>query len=329
MRRLLLVLALVLLATGVVRAVADRATSLAGAPTRSVPTEPAGAPGPTAEPPWSSASWIWATKVFDVAPSSAVFVRDFDLPHPGEGELILRAGDAWVAWVNGQRIAAAATRDRCGIARVPLGPRLREGPNRIAIEVRFERRMAGILGCVVVDGRCEVPTDGRWSYERAADPALLHGWRLARGVPALVLAPADLASGCLALEEGLALDCLEVPVDIELTTLRDEAETTRLVLEQAGLLELVVAPRETSTVAFVEAPGAPQWRVEVLEGAVAALDVSLRPAGPVEVRGVAPVGAVLWPLGETCAPQQVRGVEPIPALYGIQPQPSRTLHPER
>lgn len=244
------------------------------------------------------AVWVWAPGLAK-APAAALLARDFELEAtPGEASLVLRAGDGWIAWVNGHRVAALETGGACDLAEVDLIPYLRAGVNRVALEVRFEGRVGGAIGCVRVDGQCEVPTDSRWRVEPGAGSEVLQGWVQLGESAAEEIAPQTLATSCLVVRTEPGLVCGDTAVDLPIVW--GEEGEAKLDLPAAGRLELVLAPpREDSTIR-IDSGVDPPLDAMVLAGSEAFLELAARDPGSIEVHGVAVVGAVLWPWNDRC-----------------------------
>lgn len=266
-----------------------------------------------------SANWIWAPSlaVAKGRELGVVFVRDFELAaQPTTAQLLLRAGDGFVVWVNGTAVAAVATPDRCTVSRIDLRRWLRQGANRLAVEVRSEGHYGGVIGCVTVDDECVVPTDARWSLEPAADPALMMGWRVAAGVPAAEIAPGNLASRCLVVRDAPGLDCLAQP---EVVVPHHEADgSARLELASPGLVELRFAAPATGQRIRIETSKV-TWETPALAGAIGALDPIPWDAGGADVAGLG-IGEVrLWPWQPACGPLPAARPVVLPTLFGLAP----------
>jgi hypothetical protein len=249
-------------------------------------------------PELDGAQWLWPRGV-SKAPATIVLARDFDLDHhPRDAELVLRAADGWVVWVNGVRLAAVATRDQCDVAVLDLDGYLRVGGNRLVLEVRFEGGTAGVIGCVRLDGSCRVPTDEQWWRPQQAGADVLHGWSPEgpRG-EGFELTPGDLGARCLAVRPVVSLLCHGAPLD--LVTDLDAHGGIATELPTLGRLELAFPPNTEATKIRFEAEGR-QQDVLIAAGATSFLDLGPRQAGKVSVSGVPVSAAWLWPWTPAC-----------------------------
>lgn len=150
--------------------------------TRSLPPARARATLPTGE-----AQWIWkARDRKDHYPTAFYAIRDFDLETPpARARLLITADEEYVVTLNGKRIGAGAylSRNAPGSAGSTLdayevGPLLRQGGNRLLVELRSGRGAGGLLATLhgEATGKRLVITDEKWRIFPRHELGLVRGW---------------------------------------------------------------------------------------------------------------------------------------------------------
>lgn len=133
--------------------------------------------------PGRGADWIWAADIDPGdqrrAPETAGFYtsRDFELEHiPPAAWLEIVADEAYVLYLNGRWLGAGTYRSGEPADLYPVESLLRQGNNRIAVELRSVRGVGGLLASLRIDGsdRPLLKSDGGWKIYRRAEPALFN-----------------------------------------------------------------------------------------------------------------------------------------------------------
>ncbi|HEX4960947.1 MAG TPA: hypothetical protein VF173_08925 [Thermoanaerobaculia bacterium] len=137
--------------------------------------------------PTSSAQWLWKDLDWDDHQPTAFYVlRDFDLASPpAAARLLVTADEEYVLTLNGRQVGAGAFQPGAPLDVYEAGPLLRQGGNRLMVELRSSRGAGGLLASLVDGaGRLLVGTDERWRIFPRFELGLERGWLpLAPGVP--------------------------------------------------------------------------------------------------------------------------------------------------
>ncbi len=142
------------------------------------------------------ARWIWDPAASAGDGGVTFFaVRDFELDRPPAAARLLAAIDEeGLVFLNGDQVGSARFRDGRSLVAWEVGPLLRSGRNRLAVEARSGRGAGGLLLSLRGPGEGAEPlalgSDRDWRILRAFDPALFDPEaELGAGEPARVWAP--------------------------------------------------------------------------------------------------------------------------------------------
>ena len=129
--------------------------------------------------PGRGACWIWADGAANAAkPLAFWMVRDLEVLDPSDLEhtsVVLAADEAYVLWLNGQRLGAGEYVQSMAADRYDLSGLLQLGVNRFVVELRSSRGAGGLLASVRSGNRVLLSSDGSWKVIRRADPRILRG----------------------------------------------------------------------------------------------------------------------------------------------------------
>jgi len=131
--------------------------------------------------------WIWAGGVEGAGTPVAFFaVRDVELARPpSTAFLAITADESYTLYVNGRHLGSGGYYPGAPLDLYDVAVDLDAGWNRLAVQVASSRGAGGLLAWLTVDGETAAVTDASWRVFRAYEPALLHGWPLAGGEPAV------------------------------------------------------------------------------------------------------------------------------------------------
>lgn len=119
------------------------------------------------------ARWIWYSReIKEPLPISFVATRDVVLGQAPARATAKVFADRWhVLWVNGHRAGAGTQQPGAPLALYEIGPLLRRGVNRIAIEAGSETGAGGLLFSLDLpgSGRDAVVSDDRWRIDPSPD----------------------------------------------------------------------------------------------------------------------------------------------------------------
>lgn len=119
------------------------------------------------------ARWIWYSReIKEPLPISFVATRDVVLGQAPARATAKVFADRWhVLWVNGHRAGAGTQQPGAPLALYEIGPLLRRGVNRIAIEAGSETGAGGLLFSLDLpgSGRDAVVSDDRWRIDPSRD----------------------------------------------------------------------------------------------------------------------------------------------------------------
>ncbi len=129
--------------------------------------------------PGRGACWIWADGAANAAkPLAFWMVRDLRITDPSDLEnasVILAADEAYVLWLNGERLGAGEYTQSMAADRYDVSGLLQLGMNRFVIELRSSRGAGGLLASVRSGDRILLSSDDSWRVIRRADPRILRG----------------------------------------------------------------------------------------------------------------------------------------------------------
>ncbi|MGE5232751.1 MAG: hypothetical protein ACM3OB_01475 [Acidobacteriota bacterium] len=127
--------------------------------------------------PTGRAEWIWARGGWwrHAAPSTLWAGRDFEVSGgPRRACLVVQADEEYVAFLNGRRVGSGRI-DGGPADSYEVGSLLRDGGNRLVIELHSERGSGGMLAALDVDGVPAVWSDGSWRMLHELSAAQLSG----------------------------------------------------------------------------------------------------------------------------------------------------------
>ena len=129
--------------------------------------------------PGRGACWIWADGAANAAkPLAFWMVRDLRISDPSDLEdaaVILAADEAYVLWLNGQRLGAGEYTESMAADQYDVSGLLQLGLNRFVVELRSSRGAGGLLASVRSGDRILLSSDDSWKVIRRADPRILRG----------------------------------------------------------------------------------------------------------------------------------------------------------
>jgi hypothetical protein len=118
------------------------------------------------------AQWIWAAGALEASEPLAFYaVRDFELDvPPTRASARILADEAYILYVNGQRVGSGAYYAGAPLDSYPLDSLLRPGWNRVAVELRSRRGAGGLLCALFGDDerRPLIGSDRSWRILRDA-----------------------------------------------------------------------------------------------------------------------------------------------------------------
>lgn len=132
--------------------------------------------------PVSDERWIWAEGAYDEGDALAFYAaRDFEIEAVGTARLALTADETYLVYVNGYRVGAGSYRGWSPVDEYDISPLLREGLNRIVVELRSSRGAGGFLAVLELmpedqSTRSCIVSDESWRIFRRYEPGLLGGW---------------------------------------------------------------------------------------------------------------------------------------------------------
>ncbi|HKI85262.1 MAG TPA: hypothetical protein VKA53_00820 [Thermoanaerobaculia bacterium] len=117
--------------------------------------------------PTHGAQWIWApATVADHGPAAFYAVRDFSLPfRPRQAELLLLADRDYIAWINGEEVAAGRYRAGDRLKFIRVAGLLTQGKNRMVVRLASDEGLGGLIASLTVRGegrKMHIRTDHSW-----------------------------------------------------------------------------------------------------------------------------------------------------------------------
>jgi hypothetical protein len=114
--------------------------------------------------PAGGAEWIWADVEAGEDWVAFFAVRDFELPSlpDSRASLVISADEEYVAFLNGKAVGSGAFRQGEALDSYDVTPIIRQGENRLLVELRSSRGIGGFLASLEAGNETIVVSDGSW-----------------------------------------------------------------------------------------------------------------------------------------------------------------------